>query len=61
MKTGWLFIIYGDEIAWWENDGSQSFTKDSLDAEIRRPYWIYATDLDRDTDVDILAVSNTAN
>ena len=42
-------------IAWYENDGNQNFTEILLSTYMA--YSIYATDLDGDTDVDVLGIS----
>jgi hypothetical protein len=45
-------------VAWWENDGHQSFTRHLLtDSNAgRNQHGVFATDLDRDGDVDVLCV-----
>ena len=43
-----------DEVAWWENDGSQSFTKHTISNTFDGAYVVYACDLDRDGDLDVL-------
>lgn len=45
-----------DEMAWWENDGSQNFTRRWL-ANFANPSSICAADVDSDGDRDLLAVS----
>ena len=44
-------------ITWYENDGSESFTKRTLTTSASGAYAVYASDLDSDGDVDILAAS----
>jgi hypothetical protein len=44
-----------DEMAWWDNDGSQNFTRRWL-ANFADPYSICAADVDMDGDKDLLAV-----
>jgi hypothetical protein len=41
-------------IAWWENDGSENFTKHTIDIPSYSGRTIYATDMDGDGDVDVL-------
>lgn len=43
-----------DEMAWWENDGSQNFTRRWL-ANFADPFSICAADMDSDGDRDLLA------
>jgi hypothetical protein len=50
-----------DEIAWWENDGSQSFTKQVIDTTFNGAWGVYAKDIDLDGDIDILAAATTAD
>ncbi|MCB0495214.1 MAG: BspA family leucine-rich repeat surface protein [Cyclobacteriaceae bacterium] len=47
----------GDEIAWFENDGSQSFTKHSVATSIDGAKDVEATDMDNDGDIDIVSIS----
>ncbi len=41
------------EIAWWENDGAENFTKHTVDTESGHPHAVVAADLDDDGDNDI--------
>jgi hypothetical protein len=58
-----LFSTGDDDISWWENDGQQSFSKHLLvnrtssyaQGFIR---YIYALDLDNDTDIDFISGDN---
>ncbi len=43
------------EVAWWENDGSGSFTKRSVSTSFLGPLVVDTGDLDEDGDVDIVA------
>lgn len=48
---------YEQEIAWWENDGNQSFNKHVIDSNLDLPLInssVFATDIDGDGDVDVL-------
>ncbi|MBT4917136.1 hypothetical protein HON58_01735, partial [Candidatus Peregrinibacteria bacterium] len=46
-----------DEIAWYENDGSESFTKNSIMTGIDYPRDVAAADLDGDGDIDVVGTS----
>jgi len=49
-----------DDLTWWANNGSQSFTQNTIDGSISGIYDVKVIDLDRDGDKDILAAaSNT--
>jgi len=50
-----------DEVAWWQNDGSQNFTKHTISNTFDWAYAIYAIDLDRDDDVDVLGTAEHAD
>jgi len=39
-----------DDLAWWENDGSEGFSQHTIPADVEV---VYASDLDGDGDVDI--------
>ena len=45
----------GNEVAWWENNGSQVFTKWSVDAAYNGAVSVIPFDMDRDGDIDIVA------
>ena len=47
-----------NEIQWYENDGSQSFTKNTVDASLTNAYGLDIVDLDSDGDLDILGVGS---
>lgn len=58
-----LFSTSDDDISWWENDGQQSFTKYTLLQRTSSPSqgfirYIYALDLDNDTDIDFISGDN---
>ncbi len=44
-----------NEIAWYENDGNQHFTKHLIPSSYINPKSIFAGDLDKDGDIDVLA------
>ena len=46
-----------DNISWYENNGSESFTQHTITNDIDDPMDVYAIDLDGDGDVDVLSGS----
>jgi len=48
---------FTDGIAWWENNGSESFTMHTISAHFAGAYSVYAADVDNDGDVDILGAA----
>ena len=48
---------WGDEIAWWENNGNQEFTKHSIDNNFNGAKSVHATDIDGDNDIDVIAAA----
>jgi hypothetical protein len=53
--------IYGDEISWWENDGSENFAEQTIEENYDGACSVYATDVDGDGDVDVLAAAIVAD
>ena len=52
----------GDDISWWENDGTPNnadWTEYTVDGSFNEARSVYATDMDRDGDVDILGAATT--
>ena len=49
----------GDKIAWFENNGSQSFTERVISSNADGGHWVYAADIDGDGDMDVLSASST--
>jgi len=50
-----------NEIAWYENNGSESFTKHSITTSATEARDVIAIDLDRDGDMDVLSASQGSN
>ncbi|MBI1375834.1 MAG: hypothetical protein GC159_24255, partial [Phycisphaera sp.] len=48
---------YDNEIAWYENDGSQSFTPHSISTAASGATSVFAADVDGDGDLDVLSAS----
>ncbi|SVE05521.1 uncharacterized protein METZ01_LOCUS458375, partial [marine metagenome] len=46
-----------DKIAWYENDGSESFTEHAISTSADYAYSVYAADVDGDGDLDVLSAS----
>jgi hypothetical protein len=52
--------IIADDIAWWENDGSEHFSKHIIAGSFDGARSVYATDVDGDGDVDVLGAAGAA-
>ena len=50
-----------DKVAWFENDGSQSFTENTISTSFSVPFDIVAADVDKDGDIDVLLASLNDN
>jgi hypothetical protein len=50
-----------DKIAWYENNGSQSFTPHTISTQANGARSVFAIDLDGDGDMDVLSASETDN
>ena len=48
-------------VAWYENDGAQSFTKRVISTSADGVFSVYAIDLDGDGDVDVLSASSESD
>jgi len=46
-----------NKIAWYENDGSESFTEHAISTSADYAYSVYAADVDGDGDMDVLSAS----
>ncbi len=44
----------GDDLDWWENDGTGSFTKHNIDSAFVGGRCVFAVDMDGDGDIDII-------
>ncbi|NQT62408.1 MAG: VCBS repeat-containing protein, partial [Candidatus Marinimicrobia bacterium] len=47
----------GDDITWWENNGSQTFSKHDITNTFTDPTAVYAADVDSDGDIDVLGTA----
>ena len=52
---------FQDTIAWYENDGSESFTERDITALADYAWSVFAIDVDGDGDVDVLSASKSDN
>lgn len=50
-----------NEIAWWKNDGTESFTKYVITTSTNQVNCVYAIDVDGDGDIDVLSASQGDN
>jgi len=50
-----------DNVAWYENNGSQTFTKHSISTNTDGARDVFAIDVDSDGDIDVLAAARNAN
>ncbi len=50
-----------DDITWWENDGSESFTEHTIDGSYNGAESIFAIDMDDDGDIDVLGTAYDAD
>jgi hypothetical protein len=48
---------FNNNVAWYENNGSESFTKHIIATDMSVAYGIYAADVDGDGDMDVLSAS----
>ena len=55
-----LQFIMMEDVLWYENNGSQSFTKSTIDASLVSGIIVRVNDLDGDNDMDVIA-SGTLN
>ena len=46
-----------DKIAWYENDGSESFTAHTITTDADGARSVFAADVDGDGDIDVLSAS----
>ena len=50
----YLLHYLDDKIAWYENNGSQTFSSNTITTNTDYALWVYATDVDNDGDIDVL-------
>ena len=48
-----------NQMAWWENDGYQNFTKHNVDPSFNYARSVHAEDIDNDGDLDIIGAAQT--
>ena len=48
---------YDDKIAWYENDGSESFTEHVISRNANGAFSVHSADVDGDGDMDVLSAS----
>jgi len=53
--------FHGDRITWWENNGNESFARQTLSATFEGASWIEGTDLDDDGDMDFVGTAMDVN
>jgi endo-1,4-beta-mannosidase len=46
-----------DDVYWYENNGSESFTRHTIDSGFRDSYQVWAGDIDNDSDIDVVGVA----
>ncbi|WP_276372909.1 FG-GAP-like repeat-containing protein [Chryseolinea sp. H1M3-3] len=49
-----------NKISWFENQQSSGFVTHNISTAVTYPYSVYATDMDRDGDMDVLSVSSSS-
>jgi hypothetical protein len=49
---------WADEIAWYENDGDETFVKHAIEDGFDGAYWVHVADVDGDADLDVLPVAD---
>lgn len=49
-----------NKISWFENQQSSGFVTHTISTAVSYPYSVYATDMDRDGDMDVLSVSSSS-
>ncbi len=52
--------LFGDQVVWFENDGSQNFTKHIIASNFDGAYWLIVGDFDSDNDLDVWAWAFTS-
>ncbi|MCF7811460.1 choice-of-anchor D domain-containing protein, partial [bacterium] len=52
---------YANQIAWWANDGNQSFSKNIISENFTGASQIFAVDLDNDEDIDVIGTSRDSD
>ena len=52
---------YANEVAYWENNNTQSWTKHTIDANFVYPHYVLAANIDADSDLDIIGAGGSPN
>jgi len=55
LCSGFDYYGHQGEIAWWENDGNENFTKHLISDRFQQSPFIYGEDMDGDGDLDVIA------
>lgn len=50
-----------DEVAWWENDGNENFTKVSISTDVENPQTVFAADIDGVNGPDVISADFNRN
>ena len=61
LCSGFNLSGNSSEIAWWENDGNQSFTKHTIEGNLAEAYCVVFADMDNDLDYDLVAIGKGSN
>jgi len=52
------FDNYYNYVDWYENDGNENFTTHTITTNLLYPYSVFAIDVDRDNDIDVLSAGD---
>jgi hypothetical protein len=51
----------GNDLSWWENDGSQLFTRHVIDGYVYGGHGVYADDINMDGDIDVVCAASLSD